>query len=84
MSPRRFMASPCCRAAVSVPVDVTAHIRVLANGTMGTTLTDTMRGFSWAAQHGDADLAEAYCEKCGQAVRVHPKELLAAESEDSA
>jgi hypothetical protein len=63
------MKSACCRGRVVVPVDVTAHVIVNADGSLSERLSDTMRGIRWAATRGGgADIEEAYCEECGASV----------------
>jgi hypothetical protein len=70
------MKSPCCGARVVVPVDVTAHLIVNRDGTISDRLSDTMRGFRWAAQQVGAEINEAYCEGCGESVDASEPNLI--------
>ena len=64
----RYLLSPCCNNHVVVPVDVTVHLYVKGDGTLGSSLADTMKQVRWDALHSSADIAEAYCVQCGAAV----------------
>lgn len=65
-----YLKSPCCGGSVVVPVDVTAHLRVKADGTVSKSVSDTLRGIRLAAVGGEWNVREAYCEHCGCEVSV--------------
>lgn len=68
MANDRYLLSPCCDAKVVVPVDVTVHRLVRGDGTLSKSITDTLKQVRWDANHGYADVNEAYCYQCGEPV----------------
>ena len=69
---RHYIRSSCCGASVVGMVDITVHPRIYVEDGVGKAgpIGDTMAAVRWAAEHGSVDLAECYCEECGQAVEV--------------
>lgn len=69
----RYLASPCCGAAVVGMIEVTLHPRYRTDGTTGP-IIDTMRHIRRYVEHSEeADPHEAYCAECGAPVEVPHK-----------
>lgn len=67
---KRYLKSPCCKAAVVGMVDVTVHPRYRTDGTSGE-IIDTIAHIKFDVNRSAApDPHEAYCVECGAEVDV--------------